>query len=271
MAGEKGAPLYHLDRLAEHARGQWVVLSGTQKGLLNKALDANGPSAAQRQLDVLIERFGRTNLAVELWDHATPVCSTRNDALARLGLERDLTLIATNDVRYANQTQRKLATALAAVGHRRSLDEHDGWLPAAAAAHLRSGKEQAERFARYPGVLDAAVRLGRECAFDLQLVAPNLPPYPCPDEHDEMSWLRELTRRGARKRYGSSADEMVPGAYAQIDRELDMIDDLGFPGYFLIVADIVDFCRRSDILCHCLLYTSPSPRDRQKSRMPSSA
>ena len=249
MAGEKGAPLYHLDRLAEHARGQWVVLSGTQKGLLNKALDANGPSAAQRQLDVLIERFGRTNLAVELWDHATPVCSTRNDALARLGLERDLTLIATNDVRYANQTQRKLATALAAVGHRRSLDEHDGWLPAAAAAHLRSGKEQAERFARYPGVLDAAVRLGRECAFDLQLVAPNLPPYPCPDEHDEMSWLRELTRRGARKRYGSSADEMVPGAYAQIDRELDMIDDLGFPGYFLIVADIVDFCRRSDILC----------------------
>jgi len=249
MAGEKGAPRYHLDRLAELAGDEWVVLTGTQRGPLNMALEDDGPIVAQRRLDHLIERFGRSNLAVELWDHATPICSTRNDALARLGLERDLTLVATNDVRYANQNQRKLAMALAAVGHRRSLEDHDGWLPAAGAAHLRSGAEQAKRFARYPGVLVASVDIAQRCAFDLQLVAPNLPPYPCPDDHDEMSWLRELTRRGARKRYGSPADEMVPGAYAQLDRELDMIDELGFPGYFLIVADIVDFCNHAEILC----------------------
>ena len=249
MAGEKGAPRYHLDRLAELSNDEWVVLTGTQRGPLNIALEAKGPIAAQRTLDNLINAFGRPNLAVELWDHATPLCSVRNDALVRLGLERDLVLVATNDVRYANHAQRKLATALAAVGHRRSLDEHDGWLPAAAAAHLRSGDEQAKRFERYPGVLAATVEIAQQCAFDLQLVAPNLPPYPCPDGHDEMSWLRELTRRGAHKRYGSSTDEMVPGAYAQLDRELEMIDSLGFPGYFLIVADIVAFCDQANILC----------------------
>ena len=249
MAGEKGAPRYYLERLAELSGDEWVVLTGTQRGPLNAALEADGPIAAQRTLDTLIESFGRSNLVVELWDHATPLCSARNDALARLGLERDLALVATNDVRYANHGQRKLATALAAVGHRRSLEEHDGWLPAAAAAHLRSGDEQAKRFARFPGVLDATVEIARQCAFDLQLVAPNLPPYPCPEGHDEMSWLRELTRRGAHKRYGSPADEMVPGAYAQLDRELEMIDALGFPGYFLIVADIVTFCERANILC----------------------
>ena len=249
MAGEKGAPLYRLDRLGELANDEWVLLTGTQRGPLNLALEAEGPNAAQRNLDRLIDVFGPSNVAVELWDHATPTCSTRNDALARLGLERDLVIVATNDVRYANQAQRKLATALAAVGYRRSLEEHDGWLPPAGVAHLRSGDEQARRFERYPGVLDASVEIARQCAFDLQLVAPNLPPYPCPSGHDEMSWLRELTRRGAQKRYGSPVDEMVPGAYAQIERELEMIDSLGFPGYFLIVADIVDFCQRANILC----------------------
>ncbi len=249
MAGEKGAPLYTLDRLAELANDQWVVLTGSQLGPLNRALESDGPIAAQRSLDGLIERFGRRNLAVELWDHATPLCSTRNDALVRLGLERDLTVVATNDVRYAGLQHRKLATALAAVGNRRSLEDHDGWLPAASVAHLRTGDEQARRFERYPGVVTAAAELAEACSFDLQLVAPNLPPYPCPDDHDEMSWLRELTRRGARRRYGPESSERVPGAYAQIAHELDLIESLGFPGYFLIVSDIVEFCQKADILC----------------------
>ena len=249
MAGEKGAPLYTLDRLAELADGQWMLLTGAGAGPLNQALETDGPIAAQRSLDGLIGAFGRANVAVEIWDHATPVCSTRNDALVRLGLERDLTVVATNDVRYAGLSDRKLATALSAVGHRRSLEEHDGWLPAASTAHLRTGVEQARRFERYPGVVEATVEIVEACAFDLQLVAPNLPPYPCPDGHDEMSWLRELTRQGAVRRYGPESGERVPGAYAQILRELDLIESLNFPGYFLIVADIVDFCRRSDIYC----------------------
>ncbi|NNC81836.1 MAG: error-prone DNA polymerase, partial [Acidimicrobiales bacterium] len=254
MAGEKGAPLYTLDRLTELSGWQegvchWIVLTGTWAGPVQQALQEDGPTAAQRVLDDLIERFGRPNVVVELWDHATPLCSTRNDALARLGLERDLTIVATNDVRYAGPKHRKLATALASVGHRRSLDEHDGWLPAAAAAHIRSGDEQKKRFERYPGVVEAAATLAANCAFDLKLVAPNLPPYPCPPEHDEMTWLRHLTMEGARRRYGPASNERIPGAYAQIDHELDLIEELGFPGYFLIVSDIVTFCRDANILC----------------------
>ena len=64
-----------------------------------------------------------------------------------------------------------------------------------------------------------------------------------------MSWLRELAYRGADRLYGPRHAEQVPGAYAQIDHELEVIDALGFPGYFLIVWDIVEFCRRSDIYC----------------------
>src|SRR5207248_4056771 len=138
---------------------------------------------------------------------------------------------------------------LAAVRARRSLDALEGWLPGAGTAFLRSGAEQARRLARYPGAVERAAEIGRACAFDLALIAPNLPDYPVPDGHTEMTWLRELTERGAAGRYGPRGAERVPGAYRQIDHELDLIEQLGFPGYFLIVWDIVEFCRRSNIYC----------------------
>src|SRR5438309_6452561 len=111
-------------------------------------------------------------------------------------------LVATNNVHYATPKDFELYTALAAVRARRSLDEVDGWLPPAPTAHLRSGAEQARRFARYPGVVDRAAELGRRCAFDLSLVAPRLPDWPVPDGHTEMSWLRALTEEGGHHRYG---------------------------------------------------------------------
>ena len=208
-----------------------------------------GPRAAAAQLGRLVEAVGRHNVFVELWDHGHPLDSERNDALAALAVRAGVEPICTNGVHYATPAGRRLATAVAAVRARRSLDDLDGWLPPAATAHVRSGAEQARRFARWPGVVSAAAQLGRDCAFDLSLVAPNLPPYPCPDGHDEMSYLRHLTTRGALDRYGPPEAERVAGAWAQIRHELDLIERLGFAGYFLVVSDIVSFCKKHDIYC----------------------
>ena len=246
---EKGKPLYDIDAVASLAGDNWVVLTGCRKGAVPKALMDAGPAAAARELAQLSQVFGRDNVVVELWDHGDPLDSARNDALAELAIRNGHELIATNNVHYATPARRPLATALAAVRARRSLDDIDGWLPPAGTAHLRSGDEQARRFARYPGVVERAAELGLACAFDLRLVAPNLPPYPCPDGLDEMAFLRRITEEGATRRYGPRNAERVPGAYAQIDHELNLIEQLGFPGYFLIVWDIVEFCRRSNILC----------------------
>ena len=125
-------------------------------------------------------RSAATACLVELWDHGDPLDSARNDALAEVAHRTGVECVATNNVHYATPSQRKLATAVAAVRARRSLAELDPWLPAAAGAHLRSGAEQARRFARYPGVVERAAEVGRAAAFDLSLVAPNLPPFPCP-------------------------------------------------------------------------------------------
>jgi error-prone DNA polymerase len=246
---EKGKPVFSLSALSQLHGNDWLVLTGCRKGHVPAALGTDGPAAAARRLSDLVAAFGRDNVVVELWDHGDPLDSARNDALVQLAAQQGLDVVCTNNVHYATPARHPLATALAAVRARRSLDEIDGWLPPAGTAHLRSGAEQARRFARYPGVVERAAELGLACAFDLRLVAPRLPDWECPPGMDEMAYLRHITYQGAERRYGPRHDERVPGAYRQIDHELDLIEQLGFPGYFLIVWDIVEFCRRNDILC----------------------
>lgn len=258
LAGEKGAPrmsMASLDRwLKPGESDHWMVLTGCRKGAVPRSLEREGPAAAERELHHLIDRFGRANVAVELWDHGAPLDSVRNDAMVDIAMRAGVDILATNNVHYAFPARRRLATAMAAVRSRRSLDEVEGWLPAAAGAHLRSGDEQARRFARYPGVVERAAELGLACAFDLRLMAPNLPPFPCPDDPNgmpvtEMAYLRQLVEDAGVSRYGPRHGEYVPGAWAQLDHELDLIEHLDFPGYFLVVWDIVEFCRKADILC----------------------
>nr|WP_018500071.1 hypothetical protein [Parafrankia discariae] len=252
------------DLVAAAAGGHWQVLTGCREGAVPRALVAGGTSpsgpapapegfpgaaAGRAALDELVALFGRENVAVELWDHAAPLDSARNDVLTGLARDAGLPVVASGDVRYATPASARLAATMAAARARRSLDERDGWLPPAGTAHLRSGAEMAARFARFPEAVRAAARIGAECAFGLDLVAPSLPDFPVPAGHDEASWLRLLTTQGAARRYGPARAERVAGAYDQLVHELKLIESLGFSGYFLIVHDIVEFCRRGDILC----------------------
>jgi error-prone DNA polymerase len=207
LAGEKEAPRFTLDRVAADVAGHGWALTGCRKGAVPAALVADGPAAGRRELRRLIDAFGRDRVLVELWDHGNPLDSARNDGLADIAHREGVECVATNNVHYATPAGRRLATALAAVRQRSSLSEIDPWLSAAATAHLRSGAEQVRRFARYPGVVERAAEIGRAAAFDLALVAPNLPPFPCPRHPDgtamtEMEYLRQLTTDGARRRYG---------------------------------------------------------------------
>ena len=247
--GEKGRPVYDTGALADAHGGHWVVLTGCRKGAVPAALAAGGPGAAWRELGRLTEMFGHENVMVELNCHHDPGDDERNDLLARLAALADVGVVATGNVHFAAPAQARLAQALAAIRARRSLADMDGWLAAAGTAYLRSGQEMAALLRRYPGVLERTAALGRELAFDFRVIAPDLPGAPVPSGHTETSWLRELVARKAPARYGPPGDERVPGAYRQIDRELEVIERLRFPGYFLIVHDIVEFCEREHILC----------------------
>ena len=245
--GEKGRPIYDLDELIAAAGGHWLILTGCRKGSVRRALARGGPAMARQEVRRLVEAFGADNVAVELTCHQQPTDDEDNDELAAIAAGLGLPVVATTGAHYARPHGARLGSAMAAVRARRSLDEADAYLPAGPGAHLRSGAEMARLFARYPDAVANAARIGRECAFDLMLVAPQLPPFDVPPGHDENSHLHALTMAGAARRYGSPQDN--PAAYGQLEKELNIITNLHFAGYFLIVHDIVQFCEKEKILC----------------------
>ena len=279
--------MYDLAELARAHDGHWVILTGCRKGAVPAALtrrltreltrrltgeltrdlageltrDLAGEltgalraprdpvEAAAAELRLLTEMFGRDNVMVELISNDLPGDDERNDALFELARRERLGVVATNNVHHATPADAKLAQVLAAIRARSSLDDMDGWLAASGAAYIRSGEEMAYRLRRYPGVLEQTVELAEQCAFDFKVIAPKLPDFPVPPGHSEMSWLRSLVAEKTPDRYGPGTEERIPGAYRQIEHELDVIDQLGFAGYFLIVHDIVQFCDDNGILC----------------------
>jgi len=247
--GSKGRSRLELGQLADAHGGHWAVLTGCRKGMVPAALVEAGPAAARRALQALVSAFGREHVVVELADQGDPLDRVRNDALARLGVEQGLELVATANVHYHHARAARRAAVLAAVRARRPLAAMDEWLPAGPGAALRSGAEQARRFARWPGAVEAAAALGQACAFDLALVAPGLPRVEAVPGLDDLGLLRRLVEEGGTLRYGSRGAERVSGAWAQIDHELDVIGQLGFAGYFLVVWEIVRFCREQGIYC----------------------
>ncbi len=203
--GTKGAADYRLEQLAAEAAGQWLVLTGCRKGAVRRALVTSGRAAARRELDRLVALFGADNVAVEITTTDDPRDADLHAALADLAADARLPLVATTAAHYAHPRDADLAGALAAVRARSSLDDLDGWLPGAPTTHLRSAAEMLARHPRHPQAVATAAALGDECAFDLHLVAPDLPPYPVPDGHTEATWLRELVRRGGEDRSGRAA------------------------------------------------------------------
>jgi error-prone DNA polymerase len=243
--GEKGRPHYDLDDLADSAGGHWAVLTGCRKGTVRQALLTEGPRGAARELADLVSRFGSDRVYVELTDHGNPLDSSHNDVLAGLAAERGLPVLATGNVHYATPASHDLAQVVAAVRANRTLDELDGWLPAAGTAFLRSGDEMAAAFVRYPGAVARTVQLADELAFPLRRAKPALPRQEVPEGHTPMSWLRHLVAEAIPVRY----PDLTSADADRIERELAVIEAKNFPGYFLIVHDIVAEARRRGILC----------------------
>jgi error-prone DNA polymerase len=245
--GEKGKPLYDFDTLTEAAGGHWHILTGCRKGHVREAFITHGPEAAEKALADLVDRFGADRVSIELTHHGQPLDDERNVALAALAPKFGISVVATAAAHFAEPSRARLAMAMGAIRARHSLDEAAGYLAPLGGSHLRSGAEMARLFAHCPQVVTAAADLGERCAFALELIAPQLPPFDVPDGHTEDSWLRHLAMTGAHDRYGPP--DRAPRAYAQIEHELEIIKTLKFPGYFLVVHDITRFCRQNDILC----------------------
>src|SRR4051794_35012550 len=232
--GEKGKLRYDYDALTEAAGGHWHILTGCRKGHVRQALSNGGLDAAEEALADLVDRFTAERVSIELSRHGHPLDDEHNAALAGLAPRFGVDVVAPTAAHFAHPSRGRLAMAMGAIRARQSLDAAAGWLAPLGGAHLRSGEEMARLFGTE--IVSAAADLGEQCAFGLSLIAPRLPPFAVPAGHTENSWLRHLVEIGAAERYGPRA--RAPKAYAQLEHELKIIEQLDFPGYFLVVHDI---------------------------------
>lgn len=224
-----------LQELAESASGCWYLLIDHHH--LHRAAE-------------IINAFGAEACLVELGQTMSPADVDRNQALHDLALAHGLTEIVSTAATCATPAQARLAGAKAALYAREDVYAATPRTHPLGGTWLRSGDEMISLAGDCDwtaAAVDTSVRIAEECAFTLNLIAPELPHFPVGDGHTEMSWLRMLTTKGAEKRYGTREEN--PKAWKTIDHELGIIESLGFPGYFLIVHEIVTFCHDSEIFC----------------------
>ncbi len=243
LRSPKGEGAARPEEFAEFSQGL-ICLTGDENGPAARALREGGRAAARRTLERLIETFGKENVYIELQRHFRRDQEARNQALRELARTLGLPVIATGGVAYAAPPEREILDVFAAIRHKRTLETAGRLLEANAERHLRSPAEMARLFADLPEALAAAQELSTRLEFTLDDLGYEFPRYPVPPGETMASLLRKLTEEGARRRYRPYHER----ARRQIERELALIEKLRLEGYFLIVWDLVRFCREQGIL-----------------------
>jgi error-prone DNA polymerase len=195
-------------------------------------------------IDPLVGLFGRDNVYVEIQRHLLRDEDADNRRLIDLARAFHVPIVATNGVRFADPHARPLFDVLTCIHYKTDLAQAGRKLARNAERYLKPPEEMARLFHDVPDALAASEALAERLQYTMADLGYRFPEYPVPPGENAMSFLRKLTDLGARERYRPYHDR----ARAQIARELDLIERLELAGYFLIVWDIVNFCRHHDIL-----------------------
>jgi error-prone DNA polymerase len=245
------------------AAGQRCFRQAAENGRLAACAPQNAENAAQR----LIDAFGRENVYVEIQRHFLRGEDRINRGLIDLASKFRLAVIATNGVQYAKPYGRQVLDVFTCIREHTHLDLAGKLLSQNAERYLKSGAEMRAIFRDLPDAITNTARLADRLQFSLENIGYEFPEYLVPDGHTMNSFLRTMVLFGAQQRYESISKKVK----RQLEEELALITRLGFSGYFLIVWDIVNFCRENNIMvqgrgsaansavCFCLGITPVDP------------
>ena len=226
--GEKNEVRYPpIDELARRGGDHWIILADY---------------SWTPHLDELVELFPR--VVVELDRLLVPDDADRHEEQLEAAEQLGLAAVYSSAATAARPKSGRLAGAKTALRYRKDVEDAEPYTHPIGGTYLRSGVEMFD--ADYPELTANTLAVARDCAFTLTTIAPELPDWPVPEGYTEITWLEHMVEERGAVRYGSREDN--PAAWTQIDHELNVIGSLNFPGYFLIVTDLVDFCRRANIL-----------------------
>jgi DNA polymerase III subunit alpha len=234
------------EHLARYSEGL-IGLSACLGGEVAKALEVDDWEQARRVAGQYGEIFGKDGFFLELQDHGLAEQRRLNAQLVRLGPEVGLPLVVTNDLHYVREDQSEAQDVLLCIGTGNNLDTPNRLRFESPEFYVKS---TAQMVALFPEQLDA-IRNSRRIAEMTDIALPlgtlRIPHFPVPEGHTPDSWLREECQRGLARRYGT----VTPELQQRLDYELGVIISMGYPGYFLIVADFIRFAREQGIQTTC--------------------
>ena len=246
LRAKKGEGSVLQEELEEHAAGL-ICLTGGAEGPLAMALQ-QGIEEARQHVDQLIGIFGPGNVYVELQRHFHREEESRNRAAIDIARSLHLRLLATNGVGYATAKARELCDAFTAIRNHRTLSTAGRLLARNSERFLKSPQEMQQLFADIPEAVANTLELSSRLEFTLNDLGYEFPLYPVPEGETMNSFLREQAWEGFHARYGRKSQDLQTRARLQIEKELALIEKLKLAGYFLIVWDLVRYCREQNIL-----------------------
>ena len=295
LRSEKGKCALHWNELAQFAKGlialfnasfancrasmsdakfsqrftEWSCgdASGMDKRVEKPSERDRGSQTPDKPIKILIDTFGRENVFVELQRHFIRGEERVNRELIHLAGAYRLALLATNGVKYAKPYAREVLDVFTCIREHTHLDAAGKLLGQNAECHLKSDRQMRAIFADLPQAIENTSLLAERLTFSLENLGYEFPEYPVPTGHTMDSFLRTIVWFGAQQRYAAISTKVKH----QLEEELALITKLGFPGYFLIVWDIVNFCREHNIMvqgrgsaansavCYCLGITPVDP------------
>jgi error-prone DNA polymerase len=262
----KGECAVQWNELPEYADGL-IALFGPEQldGFKRSSLTGGGRPISPPQF--LIQLFGRKNVYVEIQRHFRRGEDLVNRELSDLAEQFRLPVIATNGVQYARPYGRQVLDIFTCIREHTHLDAAGKLLTQNAERHLKSDAQMRALFRDRPDAIENTARLAERLEFSLENIGYEFPSFPVPAGHDMNSFLRTIVLFGAQQRYTSISTAVKE----KLEEELRLIQRLGFSGYFLIVWDLVNFCREHNVMvqgrgsaansavCYCLGITPVDP------------
>ncbi|MEO0793823.1 MAG: error-prone DNA polymerase [Verrucomicrobiota bacterium] len=267
---EFSAPSLALQEIDAYKDGL-IALTGDADGPLGVAWRAGGTSAVKQAMLELLKVFPRNQIYVEIQRHRRRDEDVYNRMLCELAEQHRLKVLATNGPAYATPTGRQALDVFTCLRYHTTIEQAGRLLESNAERHVKGDSEMRILFADLPQAIDESGRLAERLQFRLRDLGYAFPLFPVPAGESLDSFLKKMALFGAQSRYGCITRRIRQ----QMEHELAIIKKLGFAGYFLIVWDIVNYCRENGILaqgrgsaansviCYALGITAVDPIQRE--------
>jgi len=264
LRGSKTECAVRWDELPAYAEGL-MALTGDAEGILNH----RAPQASEQKLQKLMNAFGADNVLVEIQRHFLRGEERRNQFIEDIAAAHKRLVVATNGTLYHDPSYRGVQDVFTCMRHHTTLSQAGRLLAANSHRYLKGTKEMAAMFPDHPEYVENTMRAADRIEFSLQNLGYNFPRYEETEGLPMDAFLRKKVIEGARKLYGKIPSKVR----LQINEELALIAKLGFAGYFLIVWDLIEYCKHSNILvqgrgsaanstvCFCLGITVCDPME----------